>query len=96
MGFVTDVLEGRTSMTCSFCTYVLNKNAFPPEDIALRAAEAVAIFQATLEGTNPLLGPWDVLTMAEHWRAVLTQLSEALPAFAQANAGDSTPVAAEL
>jgi hypothetical protein len=84
MDFVTDVLEGRTSMTCNFCNYVLCKNAFPPEDIALRAAEAVAIFQATLEGTNPLLGPWDVLTMAEHWRDVLTQLSEALPSFAQA------------
>jgi len=81
---VSDVLEGPTSTTCNFCNYVVGKNAFPPEDIALRAAEAVAIFQATLEGTNPIIGPWDVLTIAEHWRAVCANLS---PSFAQALPG---------
>ena len=74
-GLVSDVLEGPTSTTCAFCKYVAGKTAFPPEDIALRAAQAVAIFQATLEGTNPLLGPWDVLSIAEHWRDVCANLA---------------------
>ena len=74
-GFVSDVFEGPTSITCTFCKYVAGRTAFPPEDIALRAAEAIAIFQATLEDINPILGPWDVLCIAEHWRDVCENLA---------------------
>ena len=84
MHVVSNVIEGPTSTTCNFCQYISSKTRLPPEDIALRAAETVSIFRATLEGASPILGPWDVLTIAEHWQTVCASLS---PSFAQPSSG---------
>ena len=80
---VSNVVEGPTSTTCTFCKYVSGKSDVPPEDIAIRAAEAFATFQAALECTTAILGPWDVLTIGDNWKhicATLTMsLAQALP-----------------
>ena len=46
----------------------------PPEDIALRAAESIAVFQARLQHTSAILGPWDVLSVGEHWKVISDSL----------------------
>ena len=40
---------------------------YPPEDIALRAAVALAVFQGWVEGRNPILRAADVIAIAHHW-----------------------------
>ena len=69
-------------MTCTFCQYHMSGGeSCPPEDIALRAAEAIAVFQARLQQTSAILGPWDVLSVGEHQKVISDGLESFDPAF---------------
>ena len=67
------------SMACNLCKYALGTSDVPPEDIAVRAAQAVACFQAELEGTMPTLHAADVLVVAQNWRFMSDSLADLDP-----------------
>ena len=71
------------TMICTFCQYHMSGGASClPEDIALRAAKGIAVFQARLQHTSAILGPWDVLSVGEHWKVISDGLGSFDPAFA--------------
>ena len=54
--------------------YAAKSSCLPPEDIAIRAAQAVAIFQAELEGTTPIIHASDVFVIGSNWQVIVDSL----------------------
>ena len=54
--------------------YAAKSSCLPPEDLAIRAAQAVATFQAELEGTTPIIHASDVFVIGSNWRVIVDSL----------------------